>query len=126
MTPNNDERVIALLEELVAWTRFSARSGLMETLRQVLSDPRHLRAYELTDGTRTQKEVGADSGMSQPAVSAIWQRWKRLGIVRDRGGRAAHLIRPSDLGLEPSPKSTGKDVHRTEREEAAPDASGGE
>lgn len=97
---DNQERTVALLEELVAWTRFSARDGLKSTLQDVLADPKHFKAYELTDGTRTQKQVGAPVGLTQPAVSNLWQRWRKLGIVRDvSNGRPAHLVRPTELGL---------------------------
>jgi hypothetical protein len=97
---NNDERIIGLLEELVAWTRLSAREGVLALLRQVLADPRHLRAYELTDGVRTQKEVGDAVGLAQPSISQLYAKWRRLGIVREKEGKIAHLARPSELGLE--------------------------
>jgi CRP-like cAMP-binding protein len=97
---STDERYIGLLEELVAWTRLSARSGFIDLLKQSVNDPRHLKAYELSDGTRTQKEVADACGISQPTVSGLYAKWKRLGIVRDRGGRTSHLVRPSDLGIE--------------------------
>lgn len=95
----NEDRIIVLLEELVALARLSAHEGLVRFLKDILVDPRHLKAYELSDGDRTQKEVGSIVGLSQPSVSLLWQKWRRLGIVRDANGRVAHLVRPSDLGL---------------------------
>lgn len=102
----SEERLIELTEELLAWTRFANREALTKAWRQILADPRHLIAYELSDGTRSQKEVGDGSGLSQPSVSNLWQRWRRLGIARDRAGRAVHIARPSDLGLEIPEKPT--------------------
>jgi len=99
-----DDRVIELLEELVAWTRFSSRTALFDLWEGVLKDDRHLLAYEFSDGTRSQKEVGDAAGLSQPAVSGLWQRWRRLGIVRVNGTRVAHLARPSDMGMERAQK----------------------
>ena len=101
---SQDERAIELLEELVAWTRFSSRSALSELWESVLRDDRHLLAYELSDGSRSQKDVGEAVGLSQPAVSGLWQRWRRLGIVRASGARVAHLARPSDMGMERAQK----------------------
>ncbi len=95
-----EDRMVTLLEELVAWTRFANREALVRLWREVLVDPRHLVAYELSDGTRSQKEVGDNSRLSQPTISALWQKWRRLGIVTDHKGRAAHLARPSDLGVD--------------------------
>jgi hypothetical protein len=99
---NNEERVIALLEELVAWTRFTARKELVPFLRETLSDPRHFSAFELSDGNRTQQQVAEAVGLGQPAVSGLWAKWRRQGIARVlANGRTAHIIRPSDYGLEP-------------------------
>jgi hypothetical protein len=95
-----DARTVELLEELVAWTRFGARAALLELWETVLKDDKHLLAYELSDGTRSQKEVGDAAGLSQPTVSTLWQRWRRLGIVRPSGNRVAHLAKPSDMGME--------------------------
>ncbi len=96
---NTDDQVIALLEELLAWTKFANRGALVETLKAQLAEPRHLRAYEFSDGTKTQKEVGDLVGLSQQSISALWQKWRRLGIAKDQAGRAKHIARPTDLGL---------------------------
>jgi CRP-like cAMP-binding protein len=89
-----------ILEELLAWTKFANVRDLAETLRQVLDDKGSYRAYEASDG-RTQAEVVKASGVTQPTVSRLWSKWRRLGLVRDRDGRTIHLASPSDLGLSP-------------------------
>lgn len=93
-------REVELLEELVAWTRFANRDAVVKLITSVMQDPRHLRAYEATDGLRTQAEVGSFAGLKQPAVSGLWARWRRLGLLVERSGRIQHLVRPSDLGIE--------------------------
>ncbi len=101
-------RQAELLAELVAWTRFANRDAFLETLKGVLRDPKHLRAYEATDGDRSQGDVAAFAGLSQPAVSGLWARWRRLGLVTDTDRRPKHLARPSDLGLDiPELPATG-------------------
>jgi hypothetical protein len=112
----SDERVAELLDELVAWTRFSNRDALIKTWQKVLAETKHMIAYELTDGTKSQKEVGDQSGLSQPTVSGLWQRWRRMGLVREVGGRIRHIARPTDFGLEvplssPSVKPTRVGKH---------------
>lgn len=97
---SDTERLAALLEELIAWTRFANRDALVRTLDEVLADDRHLRAFELTDGTRTQSEVAGAAGLSQSSVSGLWQRWRRLGLARERDGRAVHLVDPADIGMD--------------------------
>jgi hypothetical protein len=99
-----------LLRELVAWTRFANRAALVDALRETMADPRHLRAFEATDGTKSQDEVAAFAGASQATVSGLWARWRRLGLADVTGGRAKHLVRPSDLGIEiPPPTTKGSD-----------------
>jgi hypothetical protein len=94
-----NERTIELLDELVAWTRFANMERLTNVLQRALADTRHLIAYEASDGTRSQGEVARRAGISQPTVSGLWARWRRIGIVREHDGRVRHLIRPSDIGL---------------------------
>lgn len=117
---NGEERVAELLAELVAWTRFGARTALLDVWDSVLNDDKHLVAYELTDGTRSQTEVAAAAGLSQPTVSALWQRWRKVGIVRMTGNRAAHLAKPSDMGMERAQKL----VAANKAKAVAPAASG--
>jgi hypothetical protein len=97
---DDTNRVVSLLEELVAWTRFAHQESLVRALDMVLLDDRHLRAYELTDGSRTQSEVAAESALSQPSISGLWQKWRRLGLAREQAGRTLHLVNPSDIGME--------------------------
>jgi CRP-like cAMP-binding protein len=103
---DSETRLVSLLEELVAWTRFSARGDLKLMLEDVLADSKHLKAYELTDGTRTQTEIGKIVGLSQQAISSLWKRWRRLGVVRDGDkGKYVHLVSPADLGMIMPPLS---------------------
>ncbi len=103
MNGDTNEGILEVLAELLVWTKFANLDRLISTLRTVLADPRHAKAYELTDGNRSQVEVAKGSGLSQPAVSGLWAKWRRLGIVQDRGARPKHLVQPSDYGLVGSP-----------------------
>lgn len=94
------DRTEQLLEEILAWTRFAQRESFVSMLAAVLRDPRHLRAFEETDGTRTQVEVAKIAGLSQAAVSNLWARWRRMGLVVPGDGRPRHLARPSDIGID--------------------------
>jgi len=98
------ERQVQLLEELLAWTRFANRQSLVDMIQSVMSDEHHLRAFEATDGGRSQRQVGEAAGLSQRAVSDLWLKWRRLGVVTiEASGRAKHLMRPSDLGIRIPP-----------------------
>jgi len=95
-----EERVVGLLEELVTWTRFANRKAFIDSIDAELKDDKQLLAFELTDG-RSQKQVGDAAGLSQPTISGLWRRWRRLGIVREiPGGRVRHIARPTNMGME--------------------------
>jgi hypothetical protein len=93
-------RALAVLEEILAWTKFGYRDALLRVLETELKSDAQLLAYELSDGYRTQKEVGETAGIHQTTVSDLWKRWRRLSIVREVGGKVEHIARPSDLGME--------------------------
>ena len=95
-----DDCLVELLEELVAWARFANRSALLHVLEDALADDRHLLAYDLTDGSRTQVEVAVAAGIAQSTVSSLWVKWRRMGLAREKGGRAIHLVKAADIGLE--------------------------
>lgn len=94
------DRSEALLQEILTWTKFMARPALSETLTAVLTDSRHKLAYELTDGNRTQGEVGKLAGLDQTTVSDLWAKWRRLGLLSDTPKRPARLTSLSDLGWD--------------------------
>jgi CRP-like cAMP-binding protein len=92
--------LVDVLEELLAWTKFANNRSLADILRRALNDRAAFTIYDLSDGTRTQAEVAKEAGVSQPTVSRMYGKWRRLGLVREVDGRDLHLSRPSDLGLD--------------------------
>lgn len=95
-----NDRAITLLEELLVWTKFTARPAILASWDAILSDDRHLLAYELSDGSRTQAQVAEATGLSQPTISNLWAKWRRLGIARPQGKTVIHIARPSDFGMD--------------------------
>jgi hypothetical protein len=96
----SNEEEVSLLRELVLWTRFLAREPLQRSLRDVLTDPRHQWAYELTDGERTQTDIASAVQLDQTTISDLWAKWRRLGLLDDRGRRPSKLISLNDLGWD--------------------------
>lgn len=94
------QREVELLEELVVWARFANRKSILDAWDSILSDDRHLLAYELSDGSRTQQQIAKAARLSQPAVSNLWAKWRKLGIARAVDKSVCHIARPSDFGME--------------------------
>lgn len=119
-SPTSSDPLHTLLKELIAvqrenltWTKFNARRALEESLRATLKDPRHQAAYELSNGDRTQTEIGLKVGLDQSTISQLWARWRRLGLLQEGTGRPKHLIALEDLGWEVAllpkpPRNKGK------------------
>jgi hypothetical protein len=72
----------------------------VRVLDEALTDDRHLLAYDLTDGTKTQVEIASATGLAQSTVSALWTKWRRMGLACERAGRVTHLVMPAEVGLE--------------------------
>ena len=89
-----------ILEELLAWTKFAHNRALTDALQKTLSEESLFTVYELSDGTKTQAEVAKEAGVTQPTVSRMYSKWRRLGLLRQVDGSDIHLSRPTDLGLE--------------------------
>lgn len=96
-------RVEQLLEELVRWTKASAYAQVRETLLRALDSPNKLRVYALTDGKRTTRQIGRESGVNIRYVSEYWQAWEAIGILeRVPGTRARRraVFSLEDFGIE--------------------------
>jgi len=99
---SNEGQVAELLREILYWQRFQNRQTLRAALEEILSNETDRKIYELTDGTKSQPEIAAQTKMSQPTISNKWKAWRRLGIVyelTDEPGRCRHLASLESLGL---------------------------
>ena len=90
MSESSDE--LNELREQTKWLRFLGLQALRPLLRDVLKDKRELQAYELTDGSRSTRDIGGRVGVDPKTISNRWQKWTALGIaISDAKGRATHL-----------------------------------
>jgi hypothetical protein len=105
----NDSRIIKVLEEILMWTKV----GMYPTVERMLQSqfksarPEERLAFELLDGTRSQKDVVAISKKSIPeakispaALSAWVAKWEKLGLVRKNGNMVTRLFSLRDFGID--------------------------
>jgi hypothetical protein len=100
-----------LLQEIrdqTKWLRFLALKDLRQALELAVPTSTERMAYELSDGTRSTREVAALAGVSQPTISRWWRQWNGLGLgaVDDRG-RFAHLSSLRALGFDVEESNLG-------------------
>jgi hypothetical protein len=97
-----DDAILEELREQSKWLRLLGLQALRPLLVDVLSVDKHKIAYEVSDGTRSVREVGKLSGMSPTTVSTLWREWMAVGICsesRARAGRAQHVMPLTRLGI---------------------------
>ena len=97
-----DDAVVELLREQTKWLRLLGLQALRPLLVEILSSDKHKLAYELSDGSRTVREVGKLAGLSPGTVSVLWREWMAAGICTEapqRAGRAQHVTPLSRLGI---------------------------
>ena len=105
MEQEND-RVLAQLQEQTQWLRFLALKELRPVLEEALQEDSHRRIYDLSDGRRTAREIAQAAGVTHPTVLRLWSKWMALGIASegDRPGRCRRLVGLDDLGIAHSPR----------------------
>lgn len=90
------------LKEILKWLKVSSLRQVRETLEMELNTYEKKRIYELTDGKKSQKQIGTLVGISRRSVSYYWQKWQGLGILvssEHRKGRMKKIISLSEVGI---------------------------
>lgn len=97
-----EDDLLVELREQTKWLRLLGLQALRPLLVEVLSSDKHKLAYELSDGTRTVRDIGKLAGMGPGTVSILWREWMAVGICTEsrlRAGRAQHVTPLSRLGI---------------------------
>jgi hypothetical protein len=98
-----------VLKEILKWIKFSGVKQVKATLEEILDTDQKKLAYQLSDRTRTTREVAGLAGFgSKTTVADMWKAWYRLGLgetISVRGGdRFMRSFDLTDFGI-PVPKS---------------------
>ena len=100
---DREDEILAVLKEILKWTRFSGQENARLELRRVLDTDQKRLIYHLSDGERTSTLIASMSGVSDFTVRRYWSDWNKRGIVeslRVRGGtRFKKSFELEDLGL---------------------------
>ena len=77
---NRLESIEELIRENNLLIRILAQPVLLSTLQGVFHSSNQLRAYELSNGERSTREIGKLIKRDQKGVSNWWREWEKLGI----------------------------------------------
>jgi hypothetical protein len=79
------QAICSRLEDLM---RILAEPVLEASLGHVFShDPKQLRAYELTDGNNSTRDIGSLVGVDQKTISTWWRKWEADYQIVEKFGR---------------------------------------
>jgi len=96
--------IAELLRELLKWSKLERMPRLRTVLEQNLRNNDEMLAFELSDGTRSSRDVAALLGVDHKKVLRYWEKWNKLGIVEKSGhhqGRYEHVCALEEVGMEP-------------------------
>jgi len=79
--------------------RVLAQPIIMSLLNEVFRSPKQLRAYELSDGKRSTRDIGKLIKRDQKGISIWWREWEKLGIAEKVGIKGQFKARYTLLEL---------------------------
>lgn len=120
---STDEAIVEQLREQTKWLRVLGLQALRPLLVEILLSDKQKLVYELSDGSRTVREVGKLAGVGAGTVSVLWREWMAVGICTEssqRAGRAQHVTPMSRLGMMVPGVAKGKTATDSEGGGEAP------
>ena len=93
------ESIEKLIHENNLLVRILAQPILFESLHTIFNSPKQLRAYELSDGERSTRDIGKLLNLDQKGISNWWREWEKEGIVKKVGKKGQYKARYTLLEL---------------------------
>lgn len=108
MAQESLDRLVAIAEEQLRWTRVSAIPNLKQTIEKTLTTTKHRQTYELCNGTRTLRDIANGGNVSLGTASGWTTSWRNAGLLYDtpKGVQRIVSLRDLDIPVKVSGKST--------------------
>ena len=115
------DQMLALVDEQLRWLRLIGLGTLRTLVPEVLKTEKQRLVYELSDGTRTVRDIAGAAGVGIGTVSRLWTQWLAAGLCFESTrytGRAQRLTSLAAVGIDvptpdaAAPSSTGGDKPR--------------
>lgn len=99
---DNEASVLNTLNELLKWIKASSYSNVESLLRNALPDSKSRLAYQLTDGTKSVKELLASAKIGQATLYTLYKRCTSMGLMEELpNGKRKRSFDLADFGLLP-------------------------
>lgn len=100
----SEERTLEeMFSEFLKIYKFANHTQIMETLNSELSDEKNIKKkiYELSDGTRSTRDIQKMAGVTPPTITGYWKQWALTGLVvpAQRKGRYKAAFDLREYGL---------------------------
>lgn len=106
MTEQEQSDITKLLEELnktnsriLELLDFLVHDEIEKSLSHLFTSSKEMRVYELTDGTRSTRDIGQLIGLDKQGISILWRKWAEIGIVESTGARKPYKTKYSVFEL---------------------------
>ena len=86
-------------KEIQLFLRILVHPILMSELSVVFKNAKQLRAYELSNGERSTRDIGQIVKIDQKGISNWWREWEREGLVDKVGTKGQFKARYTLLEL---------------------------
>ena len=101
------KHLVALIEHQNELLRILAQPIAQEAARSKLDGSDERQVYALTDGTRSSRQMEAETGVSKSSVARWWRDWRTAGlIVEPPKGNARTVFSLEELDLPPIPTNS--------------------
>lgn len=89
---------LEVLQEILKWQKLQGIKILHELVPILLDDDEKKKIYEMTDGTKTIKDIQKHIKVSSGKVSMLWNSWYTNGILDKDGNKYKKIISLKELG----------------------------
>ena len=96
----SDDKVLAVLTDILNWTRAASYHSVKALLEKALPDAKGRAAYQMLDGAATMEQVRVACKMSPNGLVALAQRCTAMGLMELKDDKKrVRLFDLNDFGL---------------------------
>ena len=108
-----DDTSVAVLKEILNWTRAASFHSVKALLQEALPDTKSRTAFQMFDGTKSMDQVRVACKMSPNGVGALTQKCLSMGLMEIKEDKKrVRLFDLDDFGLMVATNQSDQKVKR--------------